>query len=253
MYFDTHAHYDNEMFDDDRAALIQKLQDAQVSMVLNAACDRQSNHDIPLMCDQYDFMYGSTGFHPHDVQDMNEQDIDLLRHNAKHPKINAIGEIGLDYHYEHSDRPSQKKWFARQLELARELNLPVIIHDREAHADCLDILRAFGDVRCVFHCFSGSVESAKLLLERGCYLSFTGVITYKNAQKSRDVIRYMPLDRLMLETDCPYLAPEPHRGRRNDSRNLLYIAMQVADLKEKTFEQIAAITAQNGREFFNIP
>ena len=252
MIFDTHAHYDDKQFNNDRDTLLKSLKDADVSLVLNAACNRQSIRDILQLVDQYDFMYGSAGIHPHDAKDMDESDLALIEEALQHKKIRALGEIGLDYHYDFSERTVQKEWFDKQLSLAAKLKVPVIIHDREAHKDCMDILQSYKDIQCVFHSYSGSWESAKVLLNRGVYLSFTGVITYKNAAKNREVVEKMPIDRLMIETDCPYLAPEPCRGKRNDSRNLQYTLAEIARLRDLSVEAVTSETMENGKRFFGI-
>jgi len=252
MIFDTHAHYDDKQFHSDRDTLLQSLKEEGISLVLNAACDRQSIKNILKLVDKYEFLYGSAGIHPHDAKNMDDSDLALIEEALRHPKIRALGEIGLDYHYDFSERDVQREWFDKQLALASKLKVPVIIHDREAHKDCLDILQNYRDIACVFHCYSGSWESAKVLLNRGIYLSFTGVITYKNAAKSREVIEKMPADRLMIETDCPYLSPEPNRGKRNDSRNLRYTLDTVSVLRGISAEEAAKVTLENGKMFFGI-
>ena len=221
MFFDTHAHYDDEQFDADRDELLTKMAENGVDLIVNAASDILSAQKACALSERYPFIYFAAGVHPHEAEGWNGDTRDALLKLLAHPKAVAVGEIGLDYHYDLSPREIQRARFREQMELARELGKPVIIHEREACADALEILRDYwDDVPGVFHCYSGSWETAKEILSHGWYLSFTGVVTFKNARKSLEVAEKMPLDRLMLETDCPYLAPVPMRGTRNDSRNL---------------------------------
>ena len=192
------------------------------------------------------------GFHPHDAENMKDSDFDTLREMTKHQKIRAIGEIGLDYYYDHSPRDIQKARFTDQLNLARELNFPVIIHDRDAHEDCLNILRNFTDLKVVYHCYSGSLEYAKILISLGFHLSFTGAATFKNAKAAPAVIEWMPLDKIMIETDSPYLAPVPHRGKRNFPGFVPLVAEKIAEIRGISVDEVADITFKNGNEFFNI-
>lgn len=253
MFFDTHAHYDDRWFDSDRHELIALLPDSGVSLVMNAGQDRDANEASIALADQYDFFYAAVGWHPHEAKSWDDSSESRIRAWAKHPKVKAIGEIGLDYHYDLEWKDIQQEVLEVQLCLAEELDLPVIIHDREAHGDTLDILSRYPNVRGEFHCFSGSWEMAKLLLDRGWYLGFNGAITMKDARRSHEVIRQMPLDRLLLETDSPYLTPIPRTdGRRNDSRKLLRVAEVIAELRNTTIEDIAAITMENGKRFFGI-
>lgn len=252
MYFDTHAHYDDDSFNDDRYAVLDKMQESGVGLILNPGCSEGSSVMAMELAKKYDFIYAAVGWHPQDADNFDESSPDKIRAWAKHPKVRAIGEVGLDYFYDGPDREVQKRVLRCQMELAGELELPVIIHDREAHRDSLDIVRSFPGVRGVFHCYSGSVEMARELLDLGWYLSFTGSITFKKARKALEVIRFCPMDRLMLETDSPYLAPEPHRGHRNDSRMLPFIAQVVAEEKGLDTEEVARITTENGKRFFGI-
>lgn len=251
-YFDTHAHYDDMRFRDDRDTLIASLKEHDVELVLNPGSNMKSSRAAVKLAEAHSFIYAAVGIHPHDSALLSENDISELEQMSKHPKVVAIGEIGLDYHHDFSPRDAQKIAFERQLELASRLRLPVVIHERNAHADALDILRNYELKSVVYHCYSGSLEHAKILLGMGCYLSFTGTITFKGAQKSHDVIRYMPSDRLMLETDAPYLAPEPHRGKRNDSTYLPIIAQLMADIRHVSVDEIVEKTFENGKNFFNI-
>ncbi len=252
MFFDTHAHLDDKAFDEDRDDVIASLKDFSVTRVLNASSDMPSSERTIALCDKYDFIYGAVGVHPHDAENMKDSDFDTLRNMAKHQKIRAIGEIGLDYYYDHSPRDIQKARFTDQLHLARELKLPVIIHDRDAHEDCLNILRDFTDLKVVYHCYSGSLEYAKILISLGFYLSFTGAATFKNAKAAPAVIEWMPLDKIMIETDCPYLAPVPHRGKRNFPGYVPLVAEKIAELRGISVNEVADITFKNGNEFFNI-
>lgn len=252
MFFDTHAHYDNDDFDKDRYQLLDSLEAGGVSLVLNPGCDRRTSEQAIELAEKYDFIYAAVGWHPHDAKSFDGGSTELIRGWARHPKVKAIGEIGLDYYRNLSERDVQRAVFARQMELARQLNLPVIIHDRDAHAECMDIIGGYPAVTGVFHCYSGSAEMAKRVLDMGWYLSFTGAITFKNARKAIETIKLAPLERIMIETDCPYLAPEPHRGKRNDSRNLVYIAQVIADIKGLPADEVAACTMENGKRFFAI-
>ena len=252
MFFDTHAHLDDEQFDLDRDTMIESLHDLGISMVLNASSDIPSSERTVALCKRYDFIYGAVGVHPHEAEHMADKDLDHIRALTKQEKIQAIGEIGLDYYYDFSPRDIQKARFRDQLYLARELGLPVIIHDRDAHEDCLHILRDFTDLKVVYHCYSGSLEYAKILIGLGFYLSFTGAVTFKNAKAAPAVVEWMPLDRIMIETDCPYLAPVPHRGKRNFPGYVPLVAQKIAEIRGKSVEEIARQTFANGCAFFNI-
>ena len=252
MYFDTHAHYDNVRFDLDRRALLGRLPAQGISYVLNPGYDMPSSRMAVGLAEDYPFLYAAVGFHPHDSSGMQEGDIEKLETLTRRPKVVAVGEIGLDYHYDHSPRDVQRRCFRAQMGLARKVGLPVIVHQREAAEDTLRVLRDYQDVPGVVHCFSGSLEVAREILDMGWYLSFTGVITYKNARKSHEIIRAMPRERLMLETDAPYMAPEPHRRERNSSLYMPEITAAVAELWEVSLEEAAAITTENGKRFFRI-
>ena len=252
MYFDTHAHYDHARFDLDRRSLLERLPRQGISLVLNPGYDMPSSRMAVGLAEDYPFLYASVGFHPHDAKEMLEGDLARLEALTRHPKVVAVGEIGLDYHYDHSPRDVQRARFREQMGLARRVGLPAIIHQREAAEDTLAVLRDYRDVRGVVHCYSGSLETAKVLLDMGWYISFTGVVTYKNARKSHEIIRSMPRDRLLLETDAPYMAPEPYRGKRCSSLYLPYIADAVAELWGITAAEVAAITTANGKRCFGI-
>lgn len=253
MYFDTHAHYDAEQFDADRDRVLSALPAAGVVLAVDPGCDLPSSRAALALAERYDFLYAAVGCHPENCAPYREEDLDQIRDMARHPKCVAIGEIGLDYYWaENPPRALQQRVFRDQLALAAELALPVIVHDREAHGDSLEIVREFPEVRGVFHCFSGSAEMAKELVGLGWMISFTGVLTYKNARKALEAAAAVPLDRLMIETDSPYMAPVPCRGQRNDSRNLPYICEKLAELKGVSPEECARITLENGKRFFHI-
>ena len=252
MYFDTHAHYDNGRFRPDLDALLQSLPEHDVTLVVNPGCNMASSKQAVAMAERYPFLYAAVGVHPHDSKAMRTEDLDTLLALANHPRVVAMGEMGLDYHYDHSPRDVQRQRFREQMELAREVNLPAIVHQRESARDVLEILAQYPDVSGVVHCFSGSLETAKRALDLGWYLGFTGVVTYKNAVRSHEIIRYMPRERLVIETDAPYMSPEPYRGRRNSSLYLPYIAQTVGDLLGITSEEAALLTMENGKRLFNL-
>ena len=252
MYFDTHAHYDDRDFDPDRDEVISSLPEQGVSLVVNAGSSMPSSRTAMAIAEKYPFVYFAAGVHPHDTKDMTDGDFDELEQMSGHEKCVAIGEIGLDYHYDLSPRDIQRRRFYQQMELARHTGKPVIIHEREACADVLDVVTQFKDIRGVYHCFSGSWETAKIILDQGWYLSFTGVITFKNARRALEVIEKMPSDRLMIETDSPYLAPVPVRGTRNNSANLKYIAAKAAEVRGIAADELAGLAMENGRRFFGI-
>ena len=252
MYFDTHAHYDSGAFNADREAVLSALPEAGVSLVVNPGCEVRSSETAITLAERFAHVYAAVGIHPEDMGDMAEGDLDRIAQLARHEKCVAIGEIGLDYYWDASHKEEQKALFARQLDMALALDLPVIVHDREAHGDCLDIVRRYESLRGVFHCYSGSLEMAEELLRRGWYLGFDGPITYKNARKALEVLEICPLDRILIETDSPYLTPVPNRGKRNDSRKLVYITEKIAVVKGLTVDEIAAATMENGKRLFGI-
>jgi len=252
MFFDTHAHYCDKRFNDDRDELLSSMPDAGISLILNSGSSLRSSKFSLELADKYPFIYASVGIHPHDSKSMGDDTVFELEELLSHPKAVAVGEIGLDYHYDFSPRDVQKKRFREQLELARRLSLPVIIHEREALNDTLDMIREYKDLCGVMHCFSGSWETAKIVLDLGWYLSFTGVITFKNARRALEVLEKMPSDRIMLETDCPYLAPDPMRGKRNSSLFLPYTAQKVAEVRCVSVDEIATLTTENGKCFFRM-
>ena len=252
MYFDSHAHLDDAHFNGDRAAILDDLKNHGVTMVMNVGCDLPSSERSVRLAEQYPFLYAAVGSHPDDAEQVDEARIGEYRALCKDPRVKAIGEIGLDYHYEDPPRDVQQRAFRMQMKLAQELSLPVVIHEREAHEDGLRIISDFPDVTGVFHCFSGSYEMAKELVKRGWYIGFTGVVTFKNARKAVEVAEKIPLDRILIETDCPYMAPEPFRGCRNDPSLVPFVAKKIAELRGISAEAAAAATAENARRLFRI-
>ena len=253
MYFDTHAHYDDERFDPDREQLLStQLPEAGISLVVNCGCNRASSVASIELAEKYDYIYAAVGCHPQDSETMTAADLDFYAELSQHPKVVAIGEIGLDYHYDYP-RDIQLLRFEQQLQLAAELKKPVIVHDRDAHGDAMALVRKYaGRVTGVFHCYSGAIEQAKELVKLGWYLGFTGAITFKNARKAPELLQWVPLQRIFIETDCPYMAPEPHRGHRNDSRWVPLVAQRIAQIKGLEPEFVAEATKKNGMYFFNI-
>lgn len=255
MLFDTHAHYDDERFDEDRDALLSSMPAHNVGLILNPGCDVVTSRKAVSYAQKYPFVYAAVGIHPENIDENWSNALEAVKELARHePKVCAIGEIGLDYYWEKEERARarQQVVFARQMELARELGKPVIVHDRDAHGDCIEITRRYPDVTGVYHCYAGSVEMARELLRLGYYLSFTGVITFKNARKALEVIRETPIDRLMIETDSPYMAPEPYRGRRNSSLYVHRMAETIAAVKGMDAAEVEGITAENGKRLFGI-
>ena len=219
---------------------------------MNIGCDVTSSLQSVALAHKYPFVYAAVGSHPDDAANVNEQTLALYRQLAADERVKAIGEIGLDYHFEDPPREIQRPAFRAQLELARELGLPVVVHEREAHADAMELIREFSDVRGVFHCYSGALEQARELVSRGWYIGFTGVVTFKNARKAVEVASWLPLDRILIETDCPYMAPEPHRGRRCDSRLVPLVAQKIAEIKGLDPETVARATTENACRLFGI-
>ncbi len=252
MYFDSHAHYDDERFDEDREVLLEGLKEKGVDFVVNAAANMKSCETSLALAKKYSFIYSSVGVHPHDVKDLTELDIEKMKELATDEKVVAIGEIGLDYYYDHSPREDQRIWFRKQLLLAKELDLPVIIHSREASQETFDMIMESGVKEGVIHCFSGSYELAKEYVRRGFYLGIGGSLTFKNAKKTVEVVKGIDLKHLLIETDCPYLTPVPHRGERNDSSYLKYVVQKIAEIKEVSEEEVARYTEQNARDLFRI-
>ena len=252
MYFDSHAHLDDGRFQEDFDDILARMKENGVTAMMNIGCDLPSSENSVRLAQTYDWIWAAVGSHPDDAAQVDEARIEEYRALCEDPRVKAIGEIGLDYYWDASTKATQEIMLRAQLELALELDLPVIIHDREAHGDSLRIVCDYPGLRGVFHCFSGSVEMARELLRRGWYLGFDGPITYKNAVKALDVIAACPTDRMLLETDSPYLSPVPNRGKRNDSRNLPYIAARIAEIKSMTTEEVAEVTLQNGKQLFGL-
>ena len=252
MLFDTHAHLNDPAFDPDREELMNGLAAKGIGYVMNAGCSLSSSRDIVKMAEQYPWLYGSVGSHPDSADEVNEEVIEEYRKLCRHEKVKAIGEIGLDYYYEDIPRDIQKNAFRMQMALAKELDMPVIVHEREAHDDGMRIVKEFPAVTGVFHCYSGSAEMARQLVKMGWYIGFTGVLTFKNARKAVETAASIPLDRIVIETDCPFMAPEPYRGKRNDPGYLPRMAEKLAQIRGITPEEAARITTENAKRLYRI-
>ena len=253
MLFDTHAHMDDRAFDADREELLKSLPRQGICLLMNPGCSLESSRNASKLAQTYDYIYAAVGSHPDVADEVNEAVLEEYRVLvAANPKIKAIGEIGLDYHYEDIPRELQLKAFRMQMALAKELDLPAIVHERDAHEDGMKVAEEFPEVTGVFHCYSGSAEMAKWLVNRGWYIGFTGVLTFKNARKALEVAASIPLDRIVLETDCPYMSPEPFRGKRNDPGKLYRMAEKLAELRGLTVEEVHAITTENGKRLYGI-
>lgn len=254
MIFESHAHYDDERFAQDREAVLKKVRDAGVGCIINAASNMNSSRVSLELAKKYETIYTSVGVHPHDVQTLKEKDLEVLLAMTAYDKVLAIGEIGLDYYYDNAPREIQKLWFREQLKLAVDLDMPVIIHSRDAAKDTFDILYENNahSVGGVIHCFSGSVEMAKKYIDLGYYIGIGGVVTFKNAKKTVNVVEAIPLDRILVETDSPYLAPIPYRGKRNDSSYLPEIIAKIAEIKGITAEEVEKATWENGKRLFGL-
>ena len=253
MLFDTHAHINDPAFDEDRELLLRTLPQQGLGLMMNAGCSLESSRDISKLAQQYDYVYASAGSHPDSADEVCDQVLEEYRKLCKlNPKIKAIGEIGLDYYYEDIPREIQQKAFREQLALARELDLPVIVHEREAHNDGLAIIKEFPTVKGVFHCYSGSAEMARQLVNLGWYIGFTGVLTFKNARKAVETAASIPLERIVIETDCPFMSPEPFRGRRNDPSRVRFVAEKLAQIRGISYEEAAQATFENGKRLYRI-
>ena len=253
MLFDTHAHMDDRAFDADRQALLEDLPNQGIAYLMNPGCSLASSRNADRLSKEFDYIYAAVGSHPDAADEVNEAVLDEYRMLCKqNPKIKAIGEIGLDYHYEDIPRQLQQQAFRAQMALAAELGLPAIVHERDAHEDGMKIVEEFPTVTGVFHCYSGSLEMAKWLVNRGWYIGFTGVLTFKNARKALEVAAGIPLERLVLETDCPYMAPEPFRGKRNDPGKLYRMAEKLAEIRGLPVEEIHRITTENGKRLYGL-
>ena len=253
MLFDTHAHMDDRAFDQDRDTLLSELPQKGIGLLMNPGCSLASSRQACALAERYDYIYAAVGSHPDAADEVNADVLEAYRVLCKqNPKVKAIGEIGLDYHYEDIPRQRQLEAFRDQMALARELDLPVIVHEREAHQDGMAVVEEFPQVTGVFHCYSGSAEMAKELIKWGWYIGFTGVLTFKNARKAVEVAREIPLERIVLETDCPYMSPEPFRGRRNDPGKLYRMAQALAQIRDLPAEQVEAITFENGKRLYRL-
>lgn len=249
--FDTHSHYDDKKFSPDREDLLKSLQSQGVSLAVSCGCDIETTQFNFDLAQEYDFMYFAAGFHPECLEEASLDDLKIIEKFAKNKKCVAIGEIGLDYHWMSSSKQVQQDFFEAQIDLAKKMDLPVIVHDREAHGDTLDILKNTKP-KGVVHCFSGSKEMAREIIKLGMYIGLNGVVTFSNARKSLEVVKEIPLDRLVLETDCPYLAPVPFRGKRNDSSLIPHIAEKIGSVLNMDTQELLNITAENGKRLYNI-
>lgn len=256
MIFETHAHYDDESFDEDREQLLCSLPEQGIGRVINVGASIETTKTTLALAAKYDFIYAAVGVHPSDIDGLNEETYAWLKQQATLPKTVAIGEIGLDYYWDKEPEVQkvQRYWFKRQLELARETKLPVIIHSREAAADTMEVMRDAHaeEIPGVIHCYSYSKEMAQEFIRMGYYIGVGGVVTFKNAKKLKETVESIPLDRILLETDCPYMAPEPYRGTRNDSSNIPYVIAKIAELKGITTEEVERVTEQNARKLFSL-
>ena len=254
MIFDTHAHYDDDAFDEDRDVLLAGLKAQNVEYIVNVGASMASSERSVRLAEKYPFVYAAVGVHPDEVGELDEEKLLQLKRWTENPKVKAIGEIGLDYYWDKEKHDLQKHWFMRQMELAHEVKLPMIVHSREAAKDTLDMVIAAKplDLEGIIHCYSYSVEQAREYLNMGYYLGLGGVLTFKNAKKLKEVAEYAPLSQIVLETDCPYLAPTPYRGKRNDSSKILYVAQELADIKQMPIEEELRITNENGRKLYHI-
>ncbi len=254
MIFDTHAHYDDERFDEDREELLKQLHRDGISYILNASASPESLEASLELAEKFPFVYAALGIHPHDAEKMDEELLNKIKILSKHEKVVAIGEIGLDYYYDNSPRDIQRYWFERQIELAKELRLPIIIHDRDAHEDTVNILKKTDvkQVGGIFHCFAGSAQMAVEMLKLNLYIAIGGPVTFKNSRKTIEVVKAVPLEKLLVETDSPYLSPEPMRGKRNNSGNLVHIIRKIADIKGVSESLVAETTLMNAKKVFGL-
>lgn len=251
--FDSHVHLDDRRYDKDRDELIASLPEQGIELVVNIGADIETSRASIALAKKYDFVYATVGVHPHDVEEMKDEDIATLRELSKHSKVLAIGEIGLDYYYDNSPRELQKKWFIEQIRLANECNLPIVVHSRDAVQDTYDIIKEYNKgSRVLIHCFSQSLDMAKKYVKGGAYLALGGALTFKNARSLVEVARWIPPEYLLIETDCPYLTPEPYRGRRNDPSKVYYVAQKIAELKGLPIEEVIETTNVNARVFYGL-
>ncbi len=251
---DSHAHLDDDRFDNDRIEIINRLKDEGIELVLNPGADLATSKKAVQLADEYDFIYAAVGCHPHDSKYMDDATMDVFRELSKNEKVIAIGEIGLDYYYDNSDRETQKIWFREQIRLANELDLPYIVHDRDAHEDLFRIMKeeAKSNTRGILHCYSGSVEMAREFIKLGFYISLAGPVTFKKARTPKMVAQEVPLDKLLIETDSPYLTPEPNRGKRNEPKYVRYVAEEIARIRNVSEDVIAGSTNKNFKSLFRL-
>ena len=253
MIFDTHAHYDDKQFAEDRDQVLSSMQEQGVGTIVDASATVDSWERVLELTKRYPFVYGMIGVHPDEVGDLNEENFARMEQLLHEEKVVAVGEIGLDYYWDKEQHEIQKEWFIRQLQLARKLNMPVNIHSREAAQDTMEIMKKYAaDMKAIIHCYSYSKEMAEEYVKMGYLLGIGGVVTFKNAKKLKEVVKAVPLSHIVLETDCPYLAPEPNRGKRNASSNLIYVAQTIAELKGTTTEEVIAVTEENARKFYGL-
>lgn len=254
MLFDSHAHLDNDRFNDDFAEVLANAKEVGVDLILNPAVNLETSQKAIALAEQYDFIYAAIGFHPHDAKDYNDDMENKLKELAKHPKVRAIGEIGLDFYYDNSERDVQREVFKRQIALAKEVHLPIQIHARDADGEVFETLLQEGAFEngVLMHCYSGSAELAQRYVQQGAYLSISGSVTFKNNKKTPAVVAAVPLERLMIETDSPYLTPSPYRGKRNEPARVYYVCQKIAEIKGLSFEEVASVTKENAKRFFGI-
>ena len=254
MIFDTHAHYDDSDFDIDREELIEQMKEAGISHIVNIGASLESTKSTLELAEKYDFIYAAVGVHPSDVDKLDEEGFVWLKKQCALPKVVAVGEIGLDYYWDEPERAIQKEWFARQIALAREVRLPIVVHSREAAQDTIDIMKTekADEAGGIIHCFSYTKETAKIFLEMDFSFGIGGVVTFKNAKKLKEAVEYIPMDKIVIETDCPYLSPEPNRGKRNSSLNLPYVIKAIAELKHLSEEEVMKITYENAKKIYRI-
>lgn len=253
-FIDSHAHLDDERFDDDRDRLIESLYEDGIEAVLNPGADLKTSRAAVALGDKYPFIYAAVGCHPHDSKFMDDDTMNIFRELAKNKKVIGIGEIGLDYYYDNSDRETQKIWFREQIRLAKELDLPYIVHDRDAHEDVFKIMKEehYSGTRGILHCYSSSVEMAKEFVKLGFYISLGGPVTFKKAKTPKLVAKEVPFDKLLIETDCPYLTPEPFRGKRNEPKYVKYVAEEIASIREVSIDMVSEQTKKNFNKLFNL-
>lgn len=253
MIFDTHAHYDDEAFDDDREQILERMRNRGVEYIVNVGASIASCKSTIGLTRRFPYVYGALGVHPDEIAELGEEDYSWLEHSIYKPKIVAVGEIGLDYHW-NDNKQQQIAAFERQMNMAREAGLPIIIHSRDAAQDTYDVMKSnhAGEIGGIVHCFSYTKEMAKQFMDMGFYLGIGGVVTFSNAKKLREVVEYMPMDKMVIETDCPYLAPVPNRGKRNDSFNLPYVVSKIAEIKGLSSAEVIDITCENAKNIYGI-